>query len=443
MKKKKAINKSKTGKNGRTGKEGGSPLHVFLITLCSVLGAGTVLLLVLKLRPVFGVDGSENVKEASVMMQEEEKTEAERFSLLWESIPEESRKEAALEESETRYGAILADEEYMKANRIIPWEGNSGEEVTLGFVGDILFDDEYAVMANLLRRGASIENGVSEEMLAQLQGVDILVANNEFPFTDRGTPTEGKAYTFRADTGTVDYLHDLGVDVAVLANNHIYDFGETGLLDTLDTLSGAGIPFVGAGENLKEASDPIYFIINDIKIAVVAATQIERLDNPDTKGATETSAGVFRCWNPEKLYETVSMAKENSDFVIVYIHWGTENVTEPDWAQLEQAPKLAQAGADLIIGDHPHCLQGITYYEDTPVIYSLGNFWFNSKTVDTGMVQITLDQDGLKEFRFIPAIQSDCRVDLAYGEDADRILSMMRTLSPNISIDEEGRASKN
>ena len=269
------------------------------------------------------------------------------------------------------------------------------------------------------------------------------MANNEFPFTDRGTPTEGKSYTFRADTGTVDYLHDLGVDVAVLANNHIYDFGETGLLDTLDTLSGAGIPFVGAGENLKEASDPIYFIINDIKIAVVAATQIERLDNPDTKGATETSAGVFRCWNPEKLYETVSMAKENSDFVIVYIHWGTENVTEPDWAQLEQAPKLAQAGADLIIGDHPHCLQGITYYEDTPVIYSLGNFWFNSKTVDTGMVQITLDQDGLKEFRFVPAIQSDCRVDLAYGEDADRILSMMRTLSPNVSIDEEGRVSKN
>ena len=443
MKKKKAINKSKTGKNGRTGKEGGSPLHVFLITLCSVLGAGTVLLLVLKLRPVFGVDGSENVKEASVTMQGDEKTEAERFSLLWESIPEESRKEAALEESETRYGAILADEEYMKANRIIPWEGNSGEEVTLGFVGDILFDDEYAVMANLLRRGASIENGVSEEMLAQLQGVDILVANNEFPFTDRGTPTEGKAYTFRADTGTVDYLHDLGVDVAVLANNHIYDFGETGLLDTLDTLSGAGIPFVGAGEDLKEASDPIYFIINDIKIAVVAATQIERLDNPATKGATETSAGVFRCWNPEKLYETVSMAKENSDFVIVYIHWGTENVTEPDWAQLEQAPKLAQAGADLIIGDHPHCLQGITYYEDTPVIYSLGNFWFNSKTVDTGMVQITLDQDGLKEFRFVPAIQSDCRVDLAYGEDADRILSMMRTLSPNVSIYEEGRVSKN
>lgn len=438
MKKKKAINKSKTEKNSRRGKEGGSPLHAFLLTLCGVLGTGTVLILVLKLSPLSGPNTSRGAEEASAAIQEGQKAEEERFDLLWESIPEESRKEAASEEMETRYGAVLADEEYMKANRIIPWEGNSGEEVTLGFIGDILLDDEYAIMANLLRRGVTIENGVSEVMLAQLQDVDILVANNEFPYTDRGTPTEGKTYTFRADTKAVSYLHDLGVDVAVLANNHIYDFGEIGLLDTLDTLSNAGIPYVGAGENLEEASAPIYFIVNDIKIAVVAATQIERLENPDTRGATQTSAGVFRCWNPEKLYETVSMAKENSDFVIVYIHWGTENVAEPDWAQLDQAPKLAQAGADLIIGDHPHCLQGITYFEDTPVIYSLGNFWFNSKTVDTGMVQVTIDREGLKSFRFVPAVQSDCRVDLAYGEDKDRILAYMRELSPDVAIDTEG-----
>lgn len=435
MKKKKTIQNVKINQTSKKRQGRGTPLRAFFVTLGSVLGAGVILLAALKIVPRLQSEGE---KEASIIAQGEEKKEEERFSLLWESIPEESRKEGEIGSEETRYGDVLADEEYMKVNRIIPWEGSSEEEVTLGFVGDILLDDEYAIMANLLRRGATIENGVSEAMLAQLQDVDILVANNEFPYTDRGTPTEGKTYTFRADTGMVSYLHDLGVDVAVLANNHIYDFGEIGLLDTLDTLSGAGIPYVGAGEDLKEASAPIYFIVNDIKIAVVAATQIERLDNPDTRGATETSAGVFRCWNPEKLYETVSMAKENSDFVVVYIHWGTENVTEPDWAQLEQAPKLAQAGADLIIGDHPHCLQGITYFEDTPVIYSLGNFWFNSKTVDTGMVQVTIDREGLKSFRFVPAVQSDCCVDLAYGEDADRILSYMRELSPNVTIDEEG-----
>ena len=115
---------------------------------------------------------------------------------------------------------------------------------------------------------------------------------------------------------------------------------------------------------------------------------------------------------------------------------------EPDWLQLDQAPKLEAAGADLIIGDHPHCLQGIDYFGDTPVIYSLGNFWFNSKTMDSCMVRVTIGQEGLKSFQFMPAIQSDCRVDLANGEEKDRILEYMRGLSPNVIIDGEGFVSR-
>ncbi len=427
MKKVKERNNQKSNR-----KKNASPFKVFGVTLLVVLFVGMMFLLAVKYLPVF-------FKEEE--MPEDTAVQDEGFHFFWESVPEE--KEAVAEVTEnSRYAGELADEEYRKENRIYAWEADSKEEVTVGFIGDILFDDEYAIMANLLRRGVTIDNGISPDMLAMLQKVDILVANNEFPFTDRGTPTEEKAYTFRADTGTVSYLHDMGVDAAVLANNHIYDFGEVGLLDTLDTLEGAGIPYVGAGRNLKEASAPVYYIVNDMKIALVAATQIERLDNPDTKGATQETAGVFRCWDPELLYETVKLAKENSDFVIVYIHWGTENVSEPDWAQLEQAPKLAEAGADLIIGDHPHCLQGITYFDDTPVIYSMGNFWFNSKTVDTGMVKVTINRDGLKSFQFIPAVQSDCRVNLAAGEEKERILSYMRDLSPGVTIDGEGYVNK-
>ena len=92
------------------------------------------------------------------------------------------------------------------------------------------------------------------------------------------------------------YLDDLGVDLVSLANNHCYDFGETGLLDTLDTLQQDGIPYAGAGRNLEEAAAPVYFISGGMKIGFLSATQIERLDNPDTKGATEGEAGVFRCW---------------------------------------------------------------------------------------------------------------------------------------------------
>lgn len=415
-------------------KSGLGAIPIFLITLCLVLSVGLVGILIIGFATGkgFQTNRSEGVETVN------DSGEREEFHFIWEDIPEDS----AQEEESTRYGHELADEDYMRENHILAWEGKDSNTVTFGFVGDILFDDEYAIMANLLRRGGTIKDGISEPLLEQLRDVDVLVANNEFPFTEKGMPTEGKAYTFRADPETTSYLHDMGVDVAVLANNHIYDFGETGLLDTLDTLATAGIPSVGAGKNLDEAVSPLYFIVNDMKIAIVAATQIERLDNPDTKGATESSAGVFRCWNPEKLYEVVSKAKENSDFVIVYIHWGTENETDPDWAQLEQASGLAEAGADLIIGDHPHCLQGIAYYGDTPVIYSLGNFWFNSKTVDTGMVQVTIGQNGLESFRFLPAIQSDCRVDLAYGEDKERILSFMRSLSPEVLIDEEGYVSR-
>lgn len=402
----------------------------FVLTLCGVLSVGIAGMMIARI--LISGEGDEGVPEIFGHVD---------FRIPSEEIQQEPEEEIA--ESPSRYAAELLDEEYRRENNILVWESSAEDTVTFGFVGDFLLDDEYAIMANLLRRGATIENGISEPLLAQMRDVDILVANNEFPFTDRGTPTEDKTFTFRADTSTVSYLEDMGVDVAVLANNHIYDFGEVGLLDTLDTLRSAGIPQVGAGRNLKEASAPLYFIVNDMKIAVVAATQIERLDNPDTKGATEDSAGVFRCWNPDKLYEVVADAKENSDFVIVYIHWGTENQTDPDWAQLEQAPKIAEAGADLIIGDHSHCLQGIAYFGDTPVIYSMGNFWFNSKTLDTGMVKVTIDQQGLESFQFLPAIQSDCRTALAYGIDKERILAYMRDLSPDVRIDEEGFVSKN
>lgn len=118
-----------------------------------------------------------------------------------------------------------------------------------------------------------------------------------------------------------------------LANNHAYDYGNEALLDTFDTLESAGIPYVGAGRNLDEALKPVYLIANDMKIAVVSATQIERNANPDTKEATAASAGVLRCLDPSALLRVIAEAKENSDFVILYIHWGTESQEDIDWLQ--------------------------------------------------------------------------------------------------------------
>ncbi|MDD6812706.1 MAG: CapA family protein [Lachnospiraceae bacterium] len=337
-----------------------------------------------------------------------------------------------------RYADILQDEEYMVEHNIYAKEAADTECITISFVGDILFDPHYSVMSVLLQNGGNISNGISPEVIAEMESADIMMLNNEFPYTNRGTPTAGKQFTFRADPSAVAYLDELGVDIVSLANNHAYDYGEQGFLDTLQTLQDAGIPYVGAGVNEEEAIKPVYYIMNNMKIAFISATQIEKGDYPDTKGATTDSPGVFRCWNVEKLLQVVKEAKANSDYVIVYVHWGTENQESIDWAQEEQAPQIVAAGADLIIGDHPHILQKIDVIDGVPIIYSMGNFWFNSKTIDTGIVKVILTEEGLQSFQFIPCLQSGCKTTLLTGTEKERVLEGMRAISGNVRIDAEG-----
>lgn len=341
-------------------------------------------------------------------------------------------------EDGSRYGTILADEEYCRENRIFTKDTISSDEVVLAFAGDISFAEGYANMGILANRNNDIRACFDEGILQIMENADIFMVNNEFPYTNRGTPTAGKTYTFRSNPENVKYLYDLGVDMVSIANNHIYDYGEVSLQDTLLTLQDAAMPYAGAGENLQEAKKPVYFIANDLKIAYICATQIERLDHPDTVGAGENSAGVFRCWYDDSILDVIKEAKETSDYVITYIHWGTEMQETPDWAQVELAEKLADAGSDLIIGDHPHCLQEITYVNSVPVIYSLGNFWFNSKTQDTGILQVSINEQGTQNIQFVPATQSGCTTTLQTDAERERILSYMRSLSPNVDIDGDG-----
>lgn len=356
---------------------------------------------------------------------------------IFDGIKGEEKEEVRVEEP-TRYGHLLEDTENLKKNKIYPLSAKDSEKVTMSFGGDILFDANYSIMTPVKQSGGDITAAFSEEILEEMHSADIFMLNNEFTYTNRGEPIEGKQYTFRAKPETAQYLKTLGVDAVSLANNHAYDYGEISLMDTLETLEELDMPYTGAGRNLEEASKPITFLVNDLKIAIISATQIERLDNPDTKGATESSPGVFRCWNPEKLYQVIEETKAESDFVVVYIHWGTEGTAELDWAQTTQVTKIVESGADLIVGDHPHCLQEIAFVGGVPVIYSLGNFWFNSKTQDTCIVKVEVSENGLESFRFIPAVQEKCRTRLAEGEEKKRILDYMRSISKNAAVDEEG-----
>nr|MCR5304242.1 CapA family protein [Lachnospiraceae bacterium] len=292
--------------------------------------------------------------------------------------------------------------------------------VTFSFGGDILFDPHYAVMSTLRSSGGNVENVISHDLLEMMRQSDVTVLNNEFPYSNRGFPTEGKTYTFRAEPSSARYLLDMGVDLVTLANNHAYDHGEEALIDTFSALNDVGVTYIGAGMNLEEAVAAARYDIRGTKVSVLSATQIERLPNPDTREATPTSPGVFRCMDNTKLLARISEEKALGYFVIVCIHWGTENEEEVDWLQQKQGPEMAEAGADLIIGCHPHILQPVARIGDTPVIYSLGNFWFNSKTLDTCLVQAKIREGELLEVRMIPCIQSGCTTSVAAGADKAR-----------------------
>ena len=230
--------------------------------------------------------------------------------------------------------------------------------VTLSFAGDISFAEGYANMVYYHNNGDDITRCITPEVIARMESADIMMINNEFAYSNRGTPLSGKTFTFRAKPETAANLSLLSADIVSVANNHVYDYGETALLDTLDTLETYKIPYVGAGRNLDEAREIVYFQAGDMKIAYVSATQVER-SYVYTREATDTRAGVLRTYDPAVFLDVIRRAKENSDFVVVYVHWGTEGVSRFEADQQRLGHQYIDAGADLVIGDHPHCLQGV------------------------------------------------------------------------------------
>lgn len=317
-------------------------------------------------------------------------------------------------------------------------EAKSPGKVTVSFAGDISFAEGYANMSYYHSNGDDITKCIMPEVIEIMDAADIMMLNNEFTYSNRGTPLSGKTFTFRGKPETAANLGRLSVDLVSLANNHVYDYGETALLDTMDTLDQHGIPYVGAGRNLKEAKKIVYFRSGGITISFVSATQVER-SYVFTKEATEQTPGVLRTFYPDVFLEVIKKAEETSDFVVVYVHWGTEGTNYFEGDQQLLGHQYIDAGADLVIGDHPHCLQGIEYYKGVPIFYSLGNYWFNSRTLDTGLVQADIGEDGLKELRFVPCLQQGCRTSLVTDEgQKQRVYQFLEEISANASIDGNG-----
>ncbi len=325
-----------------------------------------------------------------------------------------------------------------EAEGVIRREAHSADKVTLSFIGDLGFGEGYTIMNYYHSTGDRLEQCILPDVLARMDAADIMMVNNEYTYSNRGKPLSGKTYTFRTKPETAVDLLKMSADIVSVANNHIYDYGETALIDTLDTLDQYGIPYVGAGRNLDEAKKIVYFRVNGIKIAYVSATQVER-SYVFTKEATADSAGVLRTYDPSKFLEVIREADANSDFVVVYVHWGTEGTNQFEADQQSLGHQYIDAGADLVMGDHPHRLQGIEYYKGVPILYSLGNFWFNSSTLDTGIAEVDITKDGIAEFRFVPCLQKGCRTSLVTDAgEKQRVLQFMQRISVGVAIDENG-----
>ncbi|MCR5580753.1 MAG: CapA family protein [Pseudobutyrivibrio sp.] len=322
-------------------------------------------------------------------------------------------------------------------------------DIVLDFSGDLSFAEGIATTEYMDHQINGVLDCFSSDLIQEMQGADVMLVNNEFAYTDRGSPLIGKAYTFRASPSRVWNLDELGVDIVSLANNHVYDYDEIGFLDTINTLANVSMPYVGAGVNLEEASSPVYFIVGGRKIAIVAATQIERTLNY-TKEATGVSPGVMKCLHPEAFCETIREANANADYVIVFPHWGTEGNANYGSDQSALARSFVEAGADVIIGGHTHCLQTIEYMDDVPIYYSLGNYWFSTTgnmpaDYDTGLAQIRIKEDGSIDAYFLPCRFSAGITSLLNPEDIaySNIIDSLNGLSNSATVDGSGHISKN
>ena len=311
---------------------------------------------------------------------------------------------------------------------------------TITFTGDISLADNWHIAPKYDERGG-ITGILGDTMLETMKNSDFLVVNSEFTVSNRGTALPGKMYTFRAKPERLSIYHEMGVDLADLANNHVYDYGKEAFLDMLDAFDEYQIPHIGAGRNLAEAKKPYFVTIGDFKFAFVAATRAEK--NVMTPQATETNPGTFWCYDPTEMINLISELKDQVDFVIPVIHFGRENSHDLEQAQMDSARAYIDAGAAMVVGHHAHNLQGIEIYQGKPIIYNLGNFLFNNLDTDTALFQVKMDQDGNMEYYILPALQSNYQTSLLEdGAKKQQIINDINSWSINAHLDETGKISR-
>ena len=305
------------------------------------------------------------------------------------------------------------------------------QPVNLVFSGDILLSDH---VMNAYKNGG-IRSVLDSQFQSVIDEADIFMANEEFPFSTRGTPAEDKQFTFRAAPSLIFVFKELGIDIVTLANNHAMDYGTDALLDTCDTLDKAGIARVGAGKNLDEAKAPVILEAQGKKIGFLGASRVIPVGSWN---ATSTKPGMLTTYDPKILVDEIKKLRDQCDYLVVYVHWGIERNETPEDYQRALGKQYIDAGADVVIGSHPHVLQGVEYYKGKPIVYSLGNFIFGSSIPKTALLKVQWDGED-SQLTFVPGTSSAgyTRVLENEAQKAD-FASYMTGISYGVTIEEDG-----
>ena len=348
------------------------------------------------------------------------------------------------------YEGKLKDEATAAKNHIYEKKAAENGTVQITAAGDLCLEEDGYVL-DYYDTVNDLSKCISKTILDQTNAADIFFLNHEYCISDRGTPLEDKYYVFRAKPERMKLLEQMGTDIVSIANNHIYDYGADAMDDTIDLLDQAKITHVGGGTNLDEAKQPTYYIINGIKIGFVAASEGEQYKF--TPEATDSTTGILTSYDTTEYNQVIADASKECDYLIAYVHWGTEDEDMYNSTQTEHGKEFLKSGADIVIGGHPHVLQGIETYKGRNIVYSLGNFCFGGNSspsdMDTMIYQqtFTIDADGVKKdnvTNIIPCSISSAAYDgynnyqptPAEGDEATRILGKINERSSWISTAE-------
>ncbi|MEX2190715.1 MAG: CapA family protein [Bacteroidota bacterium] len=290
------------------------------------------------------------------------------------------------------------------------------EPVTMLFAGDLTLSDN-------VERFVGMRTGYIFERWKPGKEADIFMVNLEHPVTTATERVE-KKFNFKMSPAYGAILHDAGVTLVNSANNHVFDYGLRGIEDTMRYLDSLGIPYTGIGRNLQEARRPVIMEKKGRKIGFLGYY------GGGDFAATRDKPG-FAPRYTRFIVEDVRKLKSRVDYVVVNFHWGVERAPLPDDWQVALARRVVDAGADLIIGHHPHVLQGIERYKGAVIAYSLGNFVFGGNsmhTYETAVLKVSLSDAGA-EVDLIPVSIKRWQPQPSTGDARESVLNLVRDRS--------------